>query len=75
MRVIRKSAKYFAPDSAKDFQVPDWHEVVAARDVTCGGEEVSRVLPLTLGVVMPVLPPRGAAASVRALDIADERVA
>ncbi|CAK0874843.1 unnamed protein product, partial [Prorocentrum cordatum] len=75
MRVVRKAAGYFASDSAKDFQVPDWHEVVAARDVTYGGEEVSRALPLTLGGVMPGLPPRGVAASVRALDIADERVA
>ncbi|CAK0792531.1 unnamed protein product, partial [Prorocentrum cordatum] len=75
MRVIRKAAKYFASDSTKHFQVPDWHEVVAARDVTYGGEEVSRALPLTLGGVMPGLPPRGVAASVRALDIADERVA
>ncbi|CAK0806547.1 unnamed protein product [Prorocentrum cordatum] len=58
-----------------DFQVPDWHEVVAARDITHGGEEVSRALPLTLGGAMPGLPPRGVAASVRALDIADERVA
>ncbi|CAK0825619.1 unnamed protein product, partial [Prorocentrum cordatum] len=75
MRVIRKAAKYFATDSAKDFQVPDWHEVAAARDITYGGEEVTRALPLTLGGVMPGLPPRGVAASVRALDIADERVA
>ncbi|CAK0893464.1 unnamed protein product, partial [Prorocentrum cordatum] len=75
MRVICKAAKYFAADSAKDFQAPDWHEVVAARDITYGGEEVSRALPLTLGGVMPGLPPRGVAASVRALDIADERVA
>eukprot|EP00959_Pyramimonas_sp_CCMP1952_P194831 4074227-Pyramimonas_sp.AAC.1 len=63
MRVIHKAARYFASDSAKDFHDPDWHEVVAARDVTYGGEEVSRAQPLTLGGVMPGLPPSGVAAS------------
>ena len=75
MRVVREAAAYFARGSGQEFAVPDWTEVVAARDVTYGGEEVSRALPLTLGGVLPGLPARGIAASVRALDLADERVA
>ncbi|CAK0883094.1 unnamed protein product, partial [Prorocentrum cordatum] len=43
---------------------PDWNEVVASGD-----------LPLTLGGVLPGLLARGVAASVRALDTADERAA
>ncbi|CAK0817682.1 unnamed protein product, partial [Prorocentrum cordatum] len=46
-------------------------EVVAARGVANGGKEV----PRALGGALLGLPARGVAASVRALDIADERVA
>ncbi|CAK0879423.1 unnamed protein product, partial [Prorocentrum cordatum] len=74
MRVIRRAAGHVASDSAKGFQGPDWHEDVAARDDTHGGEE-TRAWPLTVGGVMPVLPPCGSIAAVRVLDIVEEHVA
>ncbi|CAK0865484.1 unnamed protein product, partial [Prorocentrum cordatum] len=75
MRVIRRAARYVASDSAKGFQGPDWHEDVAARDDTHGGEEVTRALPLAVGGDIPVLPPCGSIAAVRVLDIVEEHVA
>ena len=67
---------YFARDAGRPLQLPQWEEVVASKEIgynAGGAEEVSRALPLTLGGVLPGLPPAGVTASVRAIDIADSR--
>ncbi|CAK0901893.1 unnamed protein product [Prorocentrum cordatum] len=72
--IIRQACDYFARGADTTVDLPAWEELISSKDVTYGGEEVARALPLTLGGVMPGLPAKGVAASVRAIDIADARV-
>ncbi|CAK0910046.1 unnamed protein product, partial [Prorocentrum cordatum] len=72
--IVQEACEYFVQDAATSFELPDWDQVIASRTVSYGGEETSRALPLSLAGIMPGLPARGVAASVKAVDIADAQV-
>ncbi|CAK0904182.1 unnamed protein product, partial [Prorocentrum cordatum] len=72
--IVQEACEYFVQDAATAFELPDWDQVIASRTVSYGGEETARALPLSLAGIMPGLPARGVAASVKAVDIADAQV-
>ncbi|CAK0911288.1 unnamed protein product, partial [Prorocentrum cordatum] len=72
--IVGRACACFAGGAAPSFELPDWSEVIAAKSISYGGDETSRALPLSLAGILPGLPGRGVAASVKALDIAGSRV-
>ena len=63
---MRVAVDFFLKSSASLLDMPKWAEVIQAKRVDYGGDEVSQALPINLDELLPGLPDAALAASVDA---------
>jgi len=72
LKHVSEAARYFSQSPLRVISMPTWSEEIKKRVVDYNGDENCHAPPLKLGELLPGFPEKGVAASVDALDLADD---